>query len=389
MKGKLLLLTIAAIIAFTSTKAQTPGKIANSNQVLLPNGWKLSPAGRSLPLGDLPLNMQLSASGSLLAVTNNGESTQSIQLIDPKTEKQLDIRIVGKAWYGLAFSSDEKMLYAGGGNDNWIMAFHIQNNKLGKCDTIKLGKPWPTEKICTTGIAVNKANTRLYTVTKEDSALYVIDPLKRSIIKRIKLDAESYSCILSPDEHTLYISIWGGSEVTCYNTQTGAITGSIKVGNHPNELLLNRKGNVLYVANANDNSVSVINTSTHKTIEVISTALYPTKLTGSTTNGLALSPDQKTLYIANADNNCLAVFDVSTPGEARSKGFIPVGWYPTYVRATGNKILVANGKGFTSMANPQGPQPVKKADNSGYKKAPTTPWGPIHRRAVLGQAIVY
>jgi YVTN family beta-propeller protein len=79
---------------------------------------------------------------------------------------------------------------------------------------------------------------------------------------------------------------------------------------------LNKKGSILYVANANDNAVSVINTATLKMIETISTALYPTRLTGSTTNGLALSADQKTLYIANADNNCLAVFDVSKPGSS-------------------------------------------------------------------------
>jgi len=370
MKLKLIICIAAVSIAIQSY-AQLPGKIEKTGQVLLPNGWKLSPAGRALPLGDLPLNMQLSPSGKLLAVTNNGQSIQSVQLIDPKNEKQLDQRIVGKAWYGLAFSSDEKILYAGGGNDNWIMAFHIQNNKIGKADTIKLGKPWPDNKICTTGIAVNKANTRLYTVTKEDSALYVIDPVKRTILKRIKLAAEAYSCMLSPDENTLYISIWGGSEVSCYNTKTGAVS-SIKAGSHPNELLLNKTGKILFVANANDNSVSVINTVSRKTMEVFSTSLYPTKLTGSTTNGLALSPDQKTLYIANADNNCLAVFDVSKPGNSHSLGFIPVGWYPTYVRTLGNKILVANGKGFTSMANPKGPQPVKKSDNSGYKKSPTT-----------------
>jgi len=86
MKLKLLLFA-ATICLVTATFAQTPGKIEKTNQVLLPNGWKLSPAGRGLPLGDLPLNMQISASGRLMAVTNNGESTQSIQLIDPKNEK--------------------------------------------------------------------------------------------------------------------------------------------------------------------------------------------------------------------------------------------------------------------------------------------------------------
>src|SRR6267154_1519889 len=72
---------------------QHPGKMEPTGQVLLPNGWKLSPAGRSLPLGpmsDLPLNLQISRSGRLMAVTNNGQSTQSVQLIDPRGEKILD-----------------------------------------------------------------------------------------------------------------------------------------------------------------------------------------------------------------------------------------------------------------------------------------------------------
>jgi YVTN family beta-propeller protein len=360
------LLHIAFLALTLSSFAQTPGKIKTTGQVLLPNGWKLSPAGHAIKLGDLPLNMQLSASGKLLAVTNNGQSTQFIQLIDPRNKKQLDEKIVGKSWYGLAFSHDETRLYASGGNDNWIVAFPLKNNKIGNADTIKLGLPWPKNKICPTGIAVNKSNTRLYTVTKEDSMLYVIEPNACHIVKKVKLAAEAYSCILSPDEKTLYISIWGGDEITCYSTVNGTLT-HIKAGSHPNELLLNKSGTLLFAANANDNSVSVIRTATRTTTEVITTTLYPTKLTGSTTNGLALSPDEKTLYIANADNNCLAVFDVSKPGSSHSLGFIPVGWYPTNVKTLGNNILVANGKGFTSMANPKGPQPVTKTDNSGYK----------------------
>ena len=366
MKTSLINIIIAFCLVLNAG-AQTPGKLNGSRQVLLPNGWKLSPAGHALPLGDLPLNIRLSASGNLMAVTNNGQSTQSIQLIDPKNEVQLDEKVIGKAWYGLTFSHDEQTLYASGGNDNWIMAYPVKNRKLGDADTIKLGAPWPKNKICPTGIAVNKASTILYTVTKEDSALYIIDLAGHRVSKRLKLIAEAYSCLLSPDEKTLYISIWGGGGVTCYNTVSGAVS-QIKTGSHPNELLLNKKGTILFVANANDNSVSIINTVTRKVIETVITALYPTSLTGSTTNGLALSGNEKTLYAANADNNCLAVFDVSKPGSTRSTGFIPVGWYPTNIKTLGNKIFVANGKGFTSMANPRGPQPVMKTDNSSYQK---------------------
>ncbi|HZX57633.1 MAG TPA: alkaline phosphatase family protein [Mucilaginibacter sp.] len=369
MKSKIFSLAVLSLFVVNGLYAQVPGKMKKTGQVLLPNGWKLSPAGSWLQLGDLPLNIQISASGRLLAVTNNGQSTQSIQLIDPNTEKLLDERIIAKSWYGLAFSHDEKILYASGGNDNRILAYHIEGNKIGVADTIKLAPAaWDKYKVCPTGIAVNKSNTRLYTVTKEDSALYIVDPRKRDVIKKVKLPAEAYSCILSPDEKLLYISIWGGEEVAVYSTVTGTLTKSFKAGSHPNELLLNKKGTLLFVANANDNSVSIINTATGKTVETLTTTLYPTKLTGSTTNGLALSPDENTLYIANADNNCLAVFDVSTPGSSHSNGFIPVGWYPTNVKTLGNMIIVSNGKGFTSMANPKGPQPIKKSDKSGYQQ---------------------
>lgn len=369
MKQKIFLLSfIFSSLILSSLKAQVPGKIAATDQLLLPNGWKLSPAGRSLSLGDLPLNIKLSSSGRLLAVTNNGQSTQSIQLIDPKNEKLLDEKVIGKSWYGLAFSNDESKLYASGGNDNIILTYPVQDNKLGKPDTIKLGLPWPNGKICATGLAVNKANTILYAVTKEDNTLYTIDLNTGSIVGKTQLGAEAYSCLLSPDEKLLYISLWGGDKVAVYNTSTQKVIKSIPTQSHPNEILLNKKGSLLYVANANDNSVSVINTLTDKAIETISATLYPTKLTGSTTNGLALSANEKTLFIANADNNCVAVFDVTKPGNSLSRGFIPVGWYPTNLKMLGNKLLVANGKGFTSMPNPKGPQPVLKTDNSGYQK---------------------
>lgn len=367
---KKVLLSCIILLCSTFLYAQLPGKIEQTKQVLLPNGWKLNPAGTYLPLGDLPLNIQLSPSHKLLAVTNNGQSIQSVQLIDPVNEKELDKKVLGKSWYGLAFSHDEKTLYVGGGNDNIILAFAIKNNKFGAADTIKLGDAWPKNKICTTGIAVNRANTTLYTVTKEDSSLYVIDIASRKVISKTKLAAEAYSCVLSADEKTLYISVWGGGSVGVYNTEAKAIS-YLQCGSHPNELLLNKRSTLLYVANANDNSVSVINTKNNQTIETISASLYPTKLTGSTTNGLALSADERLLYIANADNNCLAVFDVSIPGNSKSRGFIPVGWYPTNVKVLGDKIIVANGKGFTSMANPKGPQPVGKVDNSGYKTGAT------------------
>ncbi|MGI4752049.1 MAG: bifunctional YncE family protein/alkaline phosphatase family protein [Janthinobacterium lividum] len=363
IKISLLLLLFAGKVS-----AQIPTDNPNLSTVLLPNGWKLSPAGKSIPLGDLPLNMQLSNSKKLLAVTNNGQSTQTIQLIDPKNEKLLDEKVIGKSWYGLKFSADEKHLFASGGNDNIILDYPVAQQKLRNPDTIVLGKRWPVNKICPAGIEVDDKSGKLYVVTKEDNSLYVIDLRTKKTLVKTALDHEAYSCLLSADKKMLYITLWGGDAVAVYNTSTQKITTTIPTESHPNEIIRSKNSLYLFVANANDNSVSVINTRTDKVIETISTALYPNALTGSTTNGLALSADEKTLYIANADNNCLAIFDVSVPGKSFSKGFIPTGWYPTNVKTVGKKILVANGKGFSSLPNPNGPKPIVKADDSEYQK---------------------
>lgn len=351
----------------TAQKISSPQDQLTKKRVTLPNGWQLSPAGRSLPLGDLPLNIAVSRSQKLIAVTNNGQSVQSIHLINPKTEKVLDNVVIKKSWYGLKFSNDEKFLFASGGNDNRILKYAILNNKLVLKDSITLGKEWP-EKISPAGIELDDAARRMYVVTKENNSLYIIDLKTNTVISRLPLAAEAYSCLLSPDKKELYISLWGGDKILVFDVAQQKITTEIPVGDNPNELQLTKNGQHLFVANANDNSVSVIDIKSRKVMEVLNAALYPDALTGSASNGVALSSDEKTLYIANADNNCLAVFDVTKPGASRSKGFIPTGWYPTNVKVIGKKIFVSNGKGFTSYANPNGPDPSSVQQNVAYQK---------------------
>ncbi|MEV9612696.1 beta-propeller fold lactonase family protein, partial [Klebsiella pneumoniae] len=93
------------------------------------------------------------------------------------------------------------------------------------------------------------------------------------------------------------------------------------------------------------NSVSVIDLNSKRVTEVLITSLFPDAPVGSTPNSVAISENGKTLYIANADNNCISVFDISDTRKSTSKGFIPVGWYPTCVRVSGNTMYVTNGKG--------------------------------------------
>ena len=343
-----------------------PSATTTAERVKLPNGWSLTPAGKSLPLGDLPLNMAVSADKKYMAVTNNGQSVQSLQLIDIKSGKILDSIVIPKSWYGLKFSANGKNLYASGGNDNWILEYGVTGNKLLLKDSILLGKKWPV-KISPAGIEINDAKHTMYVVTKENNSLYIIDMATKAVVQQLPLGGEGFTCVLSPNKKELFITCWGCDKVLILNTETNTFSDEIKVGDNPNDLCLNKNGKYLFVANANDNSVSVIDLQQRKVIETLNTALYADAPNGSTTNGLALSEDEKTLYIANADNNCLAVFDVSEPGHSKSKGFIPVGWYPTCVKVIGKKIFVTNGKGFSSMANPYGPNPVRRKEEVVYQ----------------------
>ena len=329
--------------------------------VSLPNGWKLSSAGKSFGLGDLPLNIAVSTSKKFVAVTNNGVSAHSIMLIDVKSERVIDSVIIPKAWYGLAFSPDDQFLYAAGGHDNKIVRYEIIQNKLNKKDEIVLGAVWPN-RIAPSGITFDAKRQKIYVVTRDNRSLYVIDAKTQKIDKQFGLDGEAYMSAMSTDSKELYISCWGCDHVLVFDLNMQAWKTPIKVGDNPNEMLVSPNGQQLYVCNANDNTVSVINLKTKKVIETLDVALYPNSPSGSTTNGLAMDPVKKSLYIANADNNCLAVFDVSTPGKSVPKGFIPVGWFPTNVKFINNKIWVTNGKGNTSLANPYGPRPIKNGE---------------------------
>lgn len=351
-------LSSLSVISFAQQNPPSVAKQLNKERMMLFNGWSLTPVGKELPLEDMPLTIAISPSEKYVAVTNNGYGKQTITLIDAIHKKVLDNHTISSALIGIKFSSDSKQLYVSGGYSDKILIYNIIQNKLVKKDSIVLGKPWPENKIGIAGMEVDNVHGRLYAVTKEDNSLYVCSLRTKKVLKRIPLGAEGYTCLLSPDKRMLYISVWGGRKVAIYNTQQGKIIGDIQTESHPNDMAITSNGRFLFVANANVNTVSVIDIRKRKVLENLVASLYPDAPVGSTPNGVALSRDNKTLFIANADNNDLAVFDVSHPGHSHSRGFIPTGWYPTCVRVMNNRLYVTNGKGLSSFANPNGPNPL-------------------------------
>ena len=145
------------------------------------------------------------------------------------------------------------------------------------------------------------------------------------------------------------------------------VTRRIRVGGQPTKLVANRAGTRIYVANANSDSVSVVDRDLGASISEVPTpapSQVPDGLRGSNPNALALSPDEKTLYVTNGGNSTLAVIALSerdrgagvTAKPSRVIGLVPTGFYPNAVSVSrdGGALFVAHGKSPTGP-NPKGP----------------------------------
>ena len=336
----------------------------------LPNGWSLSPSGDHYSLGDLPMHMISDPSNRYLIIANAGQSDHSLMVFDMQERLMTDSLPVKATFYGLAFDGLTNQLFSTGANLNVIGRYQFSNGKLKYIDSIHLGDQWPV-RISPTGLYVDEKRRLLFVATKEDSSFYQISLNDVSQRQKWKLPSAGYG-VTGDGGDKVFVSHWGDASVGVFNAALNVWESKIVVGDNPNEMKYDIKGKRLFVACSDDNSVHVIHLKKGNAVEVLAAGLFGTSLTGSGTNALCLMQNKGILLAANADNNALAVFDVKTPGKYRLKGFVPTGWYPTQVAVWGDQIVVANGKGFGSMANPQGPNPMERRTKTEYQKGQKT-----------------
>jgi len=353
----------ASILRAQASGAERPGH-QGGGTVLLPNGWRIAPAGRHLPVGELPLAMVESADGRYLAVTTSGYSRPALVVIDVERQVIASRLSVDHAWLGLAWHPDGRRLFSSGAGSSAVNEYVFQSGTLKAGPTYPLGRP--SRESFVGGLDVSPDGRRLYAVHVLGETLSAVDLVTGGVARTVTLAAEPYTALLSADGRTLFVSLWGGAKVLVFDAATLAPAGEIAVGEHPNAMALSRDGSRLFVACANTNSVWVVDVAARTAREQIGIALHPEAPPGSTPNALSLSPDGQKLLVANADNNTVAVVDVSDPRRSEVEGFIPTGWYPTavHVSADGRRIYVLAGKGLTSMANPRGPQPGRMPTDS-------------------------
>src|SRR5919201_1036767 len=84
-------------------------------------GWVLTPAGRQVTLGDRPLGIALGPDGRTILVSNDGQSTQSLMVIDRASgivRQSIDYAAPEALFVGLALSPDGTQAFASAGGNN-------------------------------------------------------------------------------------------------------------------------------------------------------------------------------------------------------------------------------------------------------------------------------
>jgi YVTN family beta-propeller protein len=351
--------------------------------ILIPTGQRLTPAGVQVEVNDRPLGMVPSSDGRLLAVvTGSNFAPNALHLLDTARSAIIETVPLRRSFVGVAFSNSGDTIYVGGGQDNDVKILRRASGGFSQQASIAIPGGAPS------GLVLSADGGTLYVALNLKHAVAAID-LESRRVEQIPVGVYPYTVALSPDGRKLYVSNWGGRRaapgdvtggafpvvldprtgipstgtVSVIDTKTRAVRRHIDVGLHPSGMAMSVRGDRLYVANANSDTVSAIDTRTDRVAATINVRLWRKAPLGSAPNALDVSRDGKTLYVANAANNAVAVVDLARSG-GTVRGFIPTGWYPTAVAlgASGKRLYVANGYGFGSIAPLKG-----EAKGRGYR----------------------
>ena len=340
---------------------------------LLFSGWGVTPAGKHIPTSDMALKFVISPDKTMLLAASGGFNDTGLTLFDIAGKRVGQFLPLPEVWNGLAFSGDGRRIFVSGGDSGVIHVFSYADGKATPAEPVKPA-PEALATVLG-GIAVHPTTGKLYVCNEGNHEVWVLNPDTLALEAKIGVGQHPHSCVMGADNQHLYVSNWGSRSVSLVDTETNLRVRDFTVGLRPNDMTLAPDGrlfvacageNTVHVIRTRTLEEAPVPASPARrlwdgTREVISTSLYPQSPEGSTPCAVAVSPDGKTLFVANADNNCVMVVDVSDPNVSVVNGFIPVGWYPTALAVSPDDqtLFVANGKGLTSRPNvpPRRPEP--------------------------------
>lgn len=335
------------------------------------NRW-VAPAGELIHFGDQnqenhALDCALSPDNKWLAV----EGRYSVVIINPSTKKIVsrftldsDKKLGGlmNTFSGITWSSHNNKLnlfwsVAGGSGVSYVVKANW-NGKMVSVDRVYEFAAIDDSKTALPneiGVCWEDGNEMLYVVLNGNNKLVKINAGTGQSIWSVATGAAPYGLKMAAGK--VYVTNWAGNQpeagdlhtagipwgsvrvdartgatregsVSVFDPQSGKCLKVISVGLHPNDIISNVDETRVFVANANSDTISVINTQTDEVTETIPVRLGDEQnpYWGDSPNGLAISSDGKMLFVANGMDNAVAVVNLKNQNSV--SGFIPTSAYP-------------------------------------------------------------
>jgi YVTN family beta-propeller protein len=256
---------------------------------------------------------------SLAYITNQGDDTVSV--IHIADNKVISTIKVGKAPVGVAVSRKLQRVFISNVESNNISVINTQNNTVIKSIALQ-GAP--------VGLAMAPDNRTLYVADWYSDKILAINTANYNERREVTVATAPAGLVVSADSKTLYVAARDSNEIAVIDAKSFSISKRIKVGKHPFGLSLT--GNTLYSVNVYDNTVSAINTQTF-TQSIIKVGEHP--------YCAVASPDKKMLYVTNTQDDTVSVIDLAT---SKTITTIDVGMTPEGISYAleGAQILVAS-----------------------------------------------
>jgi YVTN family beta-propeller protein len=205
-----------------------------------------------------------------------------------------------------------------------------------------------------------------------DSKAVVIDTASGAVRQTLATGIAPFGAVVNAAGTVAYVSNWGGrlpkegdltavtgyardadkvvvdargvastGTVRRYDLATGKMIHEIATGLHPTSMVWDEAHGRLYVANGNEDSISVIDTESGKVLRTIALQPFAEKIAGIGPTALAISADGETLYAACGGINAIALVKTKTGALA---GSIPTAWYPAglAISPDGKYLAVSN-----------------------------------------------
>jgi YVTN family beta-propeller protein len=225
-------------------------------------GWKVTPVGKQITLGERPYGLTRSPDGRTLLVSNDGVAEQSMMVLDGATgEIRQTIRYEAPEalFLGIAYSPDGRHAYASGGQNDEIHTYDVQSDgTLAEGEPLSLATadddgnqshPFPA------GLTVSADNQTLYVADHLANAMSIVD-IANGEETRIPLSDRTctitstgdasrgrdcqfpYGVTLSGDGSKAYVSDWGQSNVSVVDLVSAKVAKTVQVGTHPSAMAL-------------------------------------------------------------------------------------------------------------------------------------------------------